>query len=184
MLDVFFAELLEVHPGEDTDVVYIGRKLLDLDASLIGLRESLLGDLAGYPQPLHHRPVACDSDAPLLLQVLYAETEEALVEVDVIGPDGPLCQDPAVDAQERKVEVAAAHIADEDVAFGPCFVRQGIGNGCCRRRLDQVYGVEPGPLARLEERLPLVLAETSRNCDHSISDCEAEVSLCNAPEVN
>mmetsp|Transcript_136079 Transcript_136079/g.379278 ORF Transcript_136079/g.379278 Transcript_136079/m.379278 type:complete len:237 (+) Transcript_136079:794-1504(+) len=155
----------------------------DFDASLAVLRKPRLRDLAGPLQPCHGPAVASEHEPPLLPQVLQAVLEDILVEVHVVGAEGALRDDAAVDAHEGKVEVAAAHVAHEDVAPVPGLVRERVGDSAGRRRLDKVHDAQPRQVASHDDRLSLVLAVVRRHCDHSVCHRPAELVLCVVSEV-
>mmetsp|Transcript_92780 Transcript_92780/g.198942 ORF Transcript_92780/g.198942 Transcript_92780/m.198942 type:complete len:321 (+) Transcript_92780:360-1322(+) len=182
--DVILAQLLEVHPRDGAEVVRVRYEIGHLDPGLIMRRQHLLRYLALLPQPLHREGLADNISAPLLPQVLHAVPKEAVVQINIVGADGPLYDDTILDAEQGKVEVATAHVADEDIAPFPPGAGEAIRHCSRCRSVDEVDDVQLCAPASLDDGLALGFAVARRHCNHGVQDRLAEVTLRNLPQVH
>src|SRR5690606_30149141 len=85
-------------------------------------------------------------------------------------------EDSVSDFEDGYVEGATTEVEDEDGPVGRLFV-QPVGEGGCRRLVDDAKDVEPGDLTCLFGGLTLGVVEVGGDGDHRIGDGVAEERL-------
>ena len=183
-LDEVRGELLELGPRElQVEVLRAlggGGDEGQVDRRLLDGRELDLGLLGRFLQALQGHLVVRQVDALGVLERLDEPVDDPLVpvvaaEVGVAGGRLHL-EDALADLEDRDVEGAAAEVEDEDRLVG-AFLVEAVGEGGCRRLVDDAQHLEAGDLAGLLGGGALGVVEVGGDGDDGLVDGVAEEGL-------
>ena len=155
----------------------------EIDVAGLGATELDLGLLSRFLEAAHGLTIRRQVDAARLLEFGDAPMDDALVEIiaaEAVVARG--CLDlnlwlavDLIDLEHGHVEGAAAEVEDEDRLV--VLLVDTVGQGCCRRLVDDAQNVEAGDAARILGRLALGVGEVGGARDHGLFDLLTEVGL-------
>mmetsp|Transcript_80485 Transcript_80485/g.203498 ORF Transcript_80485/g.203498 Transcript_80485/m.203498 type:complete len:354 (+) Transcript_80485:315-1376(+) len=181
--EIVHAQLLESSTGQRARIVNAFEERVDLDRRLCGRGQGALCALTLGPQTADGTLVSSQILASVLaLEILHAEIHNAVVKVLTakvrVTSSGLHLEDAILNGQKRDIEGASTHVVDEHVTLTAALLVQTVGDGRCRRLIDDTQHIHTRDGAGILSRLPLRVIEVGWHRDHGVIDLAAEVCLC------